>query len=98
VNKVVTGPSALAAPTPGPWTIYDDSDELHICIKGRYSDIGGAHVATVLGRGNANLIRASLEMLGQLKYLHFVAGATLKADDLASLESTIAKAEGREAV
>lgn len=39
--------------TPPPWKVYDDSDPLHIAIKGFRSDIGGAHVADVLSPDNA---------------------------------------------
>jgi hypothetical protein len=42
--------------TPTPWTIYDDSDPLHIAIKGYYSDTGGAHVADILSPANAAFI------------------------------------------
>jgi hypothetical protein len=43
----------MSSHTPPPWKIYDDSDPLHIAIKGFRSDIGGAHVADVLSHDNA---------------------------------------------
>jgi hypothetical protein len=42
--------------TPTPWKIYDDSNPLHIAIKGYYSSTGGAHVADILSPANAAFI------------------------------------------
>jgi hypothetical protein len=56
--------------TPGPWRIYDASDDCHIKILGTYpkpSRIGNAHVADVLGHSNANLIAAAPELLEALE-------------------------------
>ena len=46
----------MADHTPTPWKVYDDSDPLHIAIKGYYSSTGGAHVADILSPANAAFI------------------------------------------
>jgi hypothetical protein len=42
--------------TPGPWKIYDDSNDFHVMIMGKWPSSGGAHVADVLRRENAAAI------------------------------------------
>jgi hypothetical protein len=46
----------MAQRTPGPWTIYDESNDFHVMIKGHYPKSGGVHVADVLRRENAAAI------------------------------------------
>lgn len=53
--------------TPGPWSVYDKNDAMHLKIKGHYPGTGGAHVATILGWGNARLIVAAPLLLEALE-------------------------------
>lgn len=53
--------------TPFPWTIYDDSDPVYIQIKGKRSDIGDVHIATVIGRANAQLIISLSDLVKALE-------------------------------
>jgi len=55
--------------TPSPWSIYDDSDPLNIKIKGTRPDIGGVHIATVLGEANARAILALPELVKALEMI-----------------------------
>jgi len=84
----------MAEHTPGPWTIYDQTDPHHIKIKGQYADIGGAHVADILGEANARLIAAAPDLLAALKAFMHADGHDDFEDEWPAARAAIAKAEG----